>query len=52
LSGFSNLSLASDLGAIHPPWNLRSPARRLAPSRWLAMTVDDADMIRTSKSLN
>jgi hypothetical protein len=23
LSGFSNLSLASDLVAIHSPWNLR-----------------------------
>jgi hypothetical protein len=23
---------------------------RFAPSRWLAMTVDDTDMIRTSKS--
>jgi hypothetical protein len=33
-------------------WIASLTGRRFAPSRWLAMTVDDTDMIRTSKSLN
>jgi hypothetical protein len=33
-------------------WIASLTGRRLAPSRWLAMTVDGTDMFRTSKSLN
>jgi hypothetical protein len=32
-------------------WIASLTGRRLAPSRWLAMTVDGTDMIRTSKSM-
>jgi hypothetical protein len=34
------------------PWIASLTERHFAPSRWLAMTVDDIDMIRTSRSLN
>jgi hypothetical protein len=34
------------------PWIASLTGRRFAPCRWLAMTVDDTDMIRTSKSMN
>jgi hypothetical protein len=33
-------------------WIASLTGRRLAPSRRLAMTIDDTDMIRTSESLN
>jgi hypothetical protein len=33
-------------------WIASLTGRRVAPSRWLAMTVDGTDLIRTSKSLN
>jgi hypothetical protein len=39
------------LGRYPPPMESSLTGRRLAPNRWLAMTVDDTD-IRTSKSLN
>ena len=33
-------------------WIASLTGRRLAPSRWLAMTIDDTDIIRTSESPN
>jgi hypothetical protein len=33
-------------------WIASLTGRRFAPSRWLAMTMDGTDLIRTSKSLN
>src|SRR6266550_3145685 len=43
---FQNLSLASDLVAIHSPWNLRGACHRarIRATRWLAMTGPWRDM--------